>query len=428
MLSKNKPSRRYLSGITATWQKMAVILVLLLIGLFFLMEEVPSIKEASKSIVSAKEMEAENVQFMDYDDNGNLLVSALIRKVWATRDQSVLYGRELEDGHVYSNGDAFLSRLKANVIQIDTARETLAASGEINATLHPPQKTMSLSSPTRRFKLSADRMTYLGKQNQAILEGNILIYDQTTSIRPSGRMEVDLDKKQLSTIFPVNIRYKETEITAGKMVFDMATDTMELFKPVRIHVPPSPVSQNHTLSREDRIRSEPIDISADYVKAQGEEFNVISFRGNVVFTQPDKQLKGRSSSYDKTLRHFVVTGNVSVSAGSLQWLADKPVAEYKNPDIRTGISLPVTASSEILEYDGANERLRMKKNVTVIQPDKVVHTQMLTLDGDKNVIYLSNGVRMKRTDDIFIADSAIVDLTKEEVTAEGIKESEFLIQ
>ena len=147
------------------------------------------------------------------------------------------------------------------------------------------------------------------------------------------------------------------------------------------------------------IKTETMEIYADYIELSGEDFRYIKARGNVDGKnfQNKMDFSCDTLEYDRKEERAVLKGNV----------------------VFIDLENEVEAKAEVIDYDQKNEIAILQINVNLKQEDNVSIGSYCIYYKEKQILEISGNAQVQQKDDVFRAQHITLNLETEEISLGG---------
>ena len=401
------------------WGIGAVGLIVLLVGFQIMFDA----EDFLKTKVSSKKVEMLDSVIIGYDKS-NKAWEIKANYIWGGANKYLFRVEELDYGRLFDpDGDVLLDEIKAYGVKVNSQTKTIVATNNITARFIKKGDASTANAITIRSKA----LKYYGFSKKTYLNDNVILQTGSTKVMTNEAV-LDNETSIVTINPPFWIHAKGYTASANRMVIDINKDTSKLNGNVSIL---RKANRRTRDEREDRFSRLSTRLMTDALihKRLADEDVMIFLSGNIDIRQPDKTLKGGAGKYQRSLKRFVLTQNVSLESDDLRWLfRNKRLAKLKNKKMRAAIGDPVKVTADKMVFLLDKSHLTLEGHIVIKQKTKTVRCDKLIFDDNKGEILLIGSVYIQMDDDDTIRSEYVrIDLPNEEVYFESQSEIEIEI-
>lgn len=147
------------------------------------------------------------------------------------------------------------------------------------------------------------------------------------------------------------------------------------------------------------IKTESMEIQADFIELSGEDYRNIMAKGNVVGTNTESHMDFtcEEMTYDRETKVATLQGNVNL----------------------TDTDNDVKAQAQIIEYNQDTDIAVLQIRINLLQKDNVCTGSYAVYNKEQQILEISGNAQVKQKEDIFRAQHITLDMDTQDITLGG---------
>ena len=331
-----------------------------IIGLFV----IAIIKDSEQKVFRSRKsrlLEVKGSHLIGYQ-NGKISWRLDADYVWAGRSKYIFRADGVKDGELYdAEGMASVSGLQSSKVRVNTKSKTVTAYGDVEA------QFIKKNDVGNYLFIGAQELRYFGTTKKTYLFRDIFLEQDGYIIKPKRNIEIDNNTNTVYISDPFTMRSPDYEVTGNQMTMFIDDDKSEILF-VQMKRLGKPTSNMELDQRERDLRGIDLILSCNQMVYFNDDKKIIvTVNVRIRVVHGDKQISAQTGFYNKNENYYELKGDVSIKAGSLDWLLTEDQQQFDNEDVAQSIYESVEIKADKLTFDADSRRLELLGNVELIQ-------------------------------------------------------------
>jgi lipopolysaccharide assembly outer membrane protein LptD (OstA) len=344
---------------------------------------------------------------------GKKIWEFLAESGWTEANREVTHLSNVSKGKIYQNEKLVVKDLCAPRVKAFSGSEIVEAEG---APLRARLDLGKMSDPKKNAQpewtaMIADRLTHYPQKKESQIEGKIRLSGKNGLIY-ADRINIDHDKKTAFIYGNVRVKRGSGFLATENLRYLSGEEKLEADSPVRFKIKEGVLITNAKANH------------AFFFSDTGKD---MTLTGSLEVLQGKKTAVAEAGVYAQKKKALLLTGNVRVVFEKARAiLKESSVNRLKSREARDILKEKTVLNADRMLFSTRTGDADASGNVTVSQKGKEARAEHALYNEEKELLILTDNVRMKKENEEWInAKKVVVAIKEETFDAEGSVEAQF---